>query len=106
MIFSLLDDRAGPPVRDDQRQRIFVLRTNVNEMNVLPVDLGQELRYRVELRLALAPVVIGRPVASPAPESSPTARLAYRPLTNSRVGHRVALMRRRKSSSSASGTFR
>src|SRR4029077_16878896 len=33
---QLLDYRAGPPVCDDQRQRTFVLRTNVNEMNVLP----------------------------------------------------------------------
>jgi hypothetical protein len=40
----LFDDRAGPSVRDDQRQRIFVFRTNVNEVNVQPVDLGDELR--------------------------------------------------------------
>jgi hypothetical protein len=31
---QLLDDRAGPPVRDDERQRIFMSRTNVNEVNV------------------------------------------------------------------------
>ena len=41
---QLLDDRAGPSVRDDERQRIFVLRTHVNEMNVDPIDLGDELR--------------------------------------------------------------
>ena len=41
---QLLDDRAGPSVRDDERQRVFVLRTNVNEMNVDPIDLGEELR--------------------------------------------------------------
>jgi len=41
---QLLDDRAGPSVRDDERQRIFVFRTNVNEMDVEPVDLGDELR--------------------------------------------------------------
>jgi hypothetical protein len=39
-----LDDRAGPAVRDDERQRIFMLRTNVNEMNVEPIDLGYKLR--------------------------------------------------------------
>ena len=50
-------------MRDDERQRIFMLRTNVNEMNVQPVDLGDELRQGVELRLALAPVVVGRPIA-------------------------------------------
>src|SRR4029077_9081037 len=44
---QLLDDRAGPPVRDDQRQSALVLRTHVNEMNILPIDLGHELRYRV-----------------------------------------------------------
>jgi hypothetical protein len=31
---QLLDDRAGPSVRDDERQRIFMLRPNVNEMDV------------------------------------------------------------------------
>ena len=40
----LLDDRAGPSVRDDERQRIFMLRADVNEVNVQPVDLGDELR--------------------------------------------------------------
>ena len=60
---QLLDDRAGPPVRDDQRQRILMRRTNVNEVNVQPIDLGDELRQGVQLRLALAPVVIGRPIA-------------------------------------------
>ena len=44
----LLDDRAGPSVRDDERQRIFMFRTNVNEMNVQPIDLGDELRQGVQ----------------------------------------------------------
>ena len=39
---QLLDDRAGPSMRDDERQRIFMLRTNVNEVNVQPIDLGDE----------------------------------------------------------------
>ncbi len=60
---QLFDNRAGPTVRDDQRQRIFMLRTNVNEMNVQPVDLGDELRQGVQFRLALAPVIIRRPIA-------------------------------------------
>ena len=60
---QLLDDRAGPSVRDDHRQRIRMLRTHVNEVNVDPIDLGDELRQSVELRLALAPVVLGPPVA-------------------------------------------
>ena len=41
---ELLDDRARPAVRDDERQRILVLRTDVNEMDVEPVDLGDEVR--------------------------------------------------------------
>ena len=60
---QLLDDRAGPSVRDDERQRIFMFRTNVNEMNVQPIDLGDELRQGVQLRLALAPIVVCRPIA-------------------------------------------
>ena len=60
---QLLDDRARPPVRDDQRQRVLVLGADVNEMNVQPVDLGHEVRQGVQLRLALAPVVVCPPVA-------------------------------------------
>src|SRR2546426_5453627 len=60
---QLLDDRAGPTVRDDERQRAFVLRTNVNKMNVQPIDLGDELRNGIQLRLDLAPVVVCRPIA-------------------------------------------
>jgi hypothetical protein len=41
---QLLDDRAGPSVRDDERQRIVMLRTSVNEVNVEPIDLGDEVR--------------------------------------------------------------
>ena len=40
---QLLDDRAGPPVRDDDRQRVLVLRADVDEVDVEPVDLGDEL---------------------------------------------------------------
>ena len=57
-----LDDRARPAVRHDQRQRVLVRRLHVDEMDVQPVDLGLELRQRVQPRLAPAPVVIGRPV--------------------------------------------
>ena len=58
-----LDDRAGPAVRHDQRQRVLVPRPDVDEVDVHPVDLGRELRQRIQSRLALAPVVVGRPVA-------------------------------------------
>jgi hypothetical protein len=60
---QLLDDRAGPPMRDDERQRIFMLRADVNEMNVDTVNLGHEHGQRVQSRLHFAPVVIGSPVA-------------------------------------------
>ena len=58
-----LDDRAGPAVRHDQRQRVLVPRPDVDEVDLDPVDLGRELRQRVQPRLAPAPVVLGRPVA-------------------------------------------
>ncbi len=58
-----LDDRARPAVRHDQRQRVLMSRPDVDEVDVHPVDLGRELRQRVQPRLALAPVVLGRPVA-------------------------------------------
>ena len=60
---QLLDDRAGPSVRDDEWQRILMLRANVNEMNVQAIDLGDEVRQGVQSLLALAPVVLFRPVA-------------------------------------------
>jgi hypothetical protein len=60
---QLLDDRARPPVGDDQRQRVLVRGADVDEMDIEPVDLGDELRQRVELRLAPPPVVVARPVA-------------------------------------------
>jgi hypothetical protein len=59
----LFDDRAGPPVRNDQRQRIFMFRTNMNKVNVQPVDLGDELRQGAQSRLHLAPVVFRPPMA-------------------------------------------
>ena len=58
----LLDDRAGPAMRDDHRQRVVVLRADVNEVDVQPVDLGDEVRQGVEPRLHLAPVVVRRPI--------------------------------------------
>src|SRR5918997_1122284 len=59
---QLLDDRSGPSVRDEERQRVFVLRANVDEVDVQPVDLGDEVRYALQLLLALPPVVLVLPV--------------------------------------------
>jgi hypothetical protein len=41
---QLLDDRAGPAMVDDERQRVLVLGADMDEMDVEPVDLGDELR--------------------------------------------------------------
>jgi hypothetical protein len=60
---ELLDDRAGPAVRNDERQSIFMFGTNVNEMNVESIDLSDELRPSVQFRLAFAPILICRPIA-------------------------------------------
>src|SRR5438045_5507155 len=40
-----------------------MFRTDVDEMNVEPVNLGDEMREGLESRLALAPIVLRRPVA-------------------------------------------
>jgi hypothetical protein len=45
-----------------QRQSILVRRPDVRELDVQPVDLGDELRQRVHRRLDLAPVVAAAPV--------------------------------------------
>src|SRR5262245_11331849 len=60
---QLLDDRAWPPVRDDERQRILALGTHMDEVDVEAVDLGHELWQGLQFRLALAPVVICPPIA-------------------------------------------
>ncbi|MNL26641.1 hypothetical protein D3C87_1481760 [compost metagenome] len=49
-------------MRDDDRQRVAVLRAHVDEMNVETVDLGDELRRRVEPGLDPAPIVVRLPV--------------------------------------------
>ena len=43
---QLFDDRAWPPVRDDQRQGIFVFRTNVNEMRHVWAQRGSRRQSR------------------------------------------------------------
>src|SRR5215831_20056716 len=60
---QLFDDRTGPSVRDDHGQRVFMVRANVNEMDVEPVDLGDELRKSVKFYLAFAPIVFFAPIA-------------------------------------------
>src|SRR5450631_1997222 len=59
----LLDERTGPSVAEDERQRLLVLGADVDEVDVQPVDLGDELRVGVQARLAPAPVVLVMPIA-------------------------------------------
>ena len=61
--FDLLEDRSGPPVRDQHRQGVRMPGPDVDEVDVDPVDPGRELRVGVQLRLGLPPVVAGGPVA-------------------------------------------
>ena len=58
-----LDHGAGPAVGHDQRQRVLVLGPDVDEVDVHAVDLGDELRQRVQPRLDPPEVVLRRPVA-------------------------------------------
>jgi hypothetical protein len=50
-------------VRHNDRQRILVFRTHVDEMDIQSIDLSDELRQSIELRFHLPPVVVGRPVS-------------------------------------------
>ena len=42
----------------DERQCIPIFRSDVNEMNVEPINPSDELRIRIQFRFGLAPVVI------------------------------------------------
>jgi hypothetical protein len=41
---QLLNGRPGPPMRDHERQRVLMAGTHVDEVNVHPIDLGDEVR--------------------------------------------------------------
>src|SRR5690242_9655330 len=60
---QLLDDRSGPAMGHDERQGVFVARTDMDEMDVNSVDLGHEHGQRVEACFHLAPVITGAPIA-------------------------------------------
>ena len=55
-------------MRDDQRQRIGVRAALVDEMDIKPVDLGDELIEAVQAGLASPPVVPVGPVAGEFPD--------------------------------------
>ena len=61
--FQVLNRRARPPVRDDERQRVFMFRADVDEVNIQPVNFGNKLWQSVEPRFAPAPVVFRPPIA-------------------------------------------
>ena len=63
MIFSCSMIEPGHPCVTMSGSAFSMLRTHVNEMNVQPVDLGDELRQGVQPRLDLAPVVVRPPIA-------------------------------------------
>jgi hypothetical protein len=58
-----LHRRARPAVGDQQRQRVGLERADMQEVDRLPVDDGDELRELVQHRLLLAPVEAVGPVA-------------------------------------------
>jgi len=58
-----LDDRAGPAVRDQERERVLVLRRDMDEVDVETVNLGHELWQATQPRLQPPEVVLGLPVA-------------------------------------------
>ena len=60
---QLLDDRARPSMRDDQRQGFRMGRADVNEVDIQPINFGDELGQAVELRLDLQPLLVGLPMA-------------------------------------------
>ena len=80
-----------------------VLRADVDEVDVEPVDLGDELRQGVQLRLALAPVVVRRPVARELLHRRELHALRRDRRRSPCSGQRVAAMRRRRSASASSG---
>ena len=83
-----LDDRAGPAVGDHQRHRVGVRRALVDEVDVDPVDLGDELVEAVERRLARAPVVLVDPVLGDRPARRRAGSPCDQSSTSSRSGHR------------------
>ena len=47
---------------DDQRQRIFMFRADMNKMNIQAIDFGDEVRHSIQPRFTLAPIIFTLPV--------------------------------------------
>ena len=56
-----LGDRAGPAVRNDQRDRVGVVGPRVDEVDLLAVDLREVVRPAVEAVFLRAPVELRAP---------------------------------------------
>ena len=59
---EVLHRGVGPAVGEDQRRGVGLGGADVQEVDVLPVDLGGELRVGVQPRFPFAPAVAGLPV--------------------------------------------
>ena len=62
-----LDDRARPPMGQDQRKRVRLPRSHVQEMDALTVDRGLGWRALVEARFPPSPFVAVEPVVDEMP---------------------------------------
>ncbi len=76
-----LDNRAGPAVGQHQRGRVEMRGADMQEVDVQPVDRGQELREVVQPRVGGRPVVVLKPV--PAQFLEVGQRRALRPVAHS-----------------------
>src|SRR5580693_8556706 len=54
---QLLDDRSGPPVRDDERQCVLVIRAGVNEMAA--AQIGKLCFRDIHMKRTNSRLVIG-----------------------------------------------
>src|SRR5262249_32318085 len=57
-----LGDRARPAMGENEWQGIWLGRADVQKMDVLPVDRGNELRILIKPGFPEAPVIAGAPV--------------------------------------------
>src|SRR4029077_20257314 len=59
-----LDDRSGPSMRQEDRQGILVLRSDVNEVDPEAINLRSKLRQPIQSALNSTPIVARAPVVS------------------------------------------
>src|SRR5262245_55146920 len=59
---QLFNDRARPSVRNNERQSIFMFRANVDEMDIQPIDVCNELWQGLQSSFDLPPIIICSPI--------------------------------------------